>query len=360
VRQAYATSAVISEIHSNGQNFATLQFVQSSPISPTMTEDGPYLGVFLTENQAVRSFQRDPTIGLTHNADFNRQVGDKRDGAAQVLFLDSPYLLDRAYRTAMPYLSLAGMFNKDLAALLKGRDLPADLTWLAPMGAWSCIITPDEDGVQGYSVSGVGNQGIFLAGAVGGTASVMQTMGLLPKLAMPPVSSPQPNPLAGAPSASQPGPTSSTPFSPPVPQPPALTDASTSSPADAPSNAVIYLTPEGKIFFNTTPVPQDQFGDFLKAKKAANQDLKLFVHMDKNASQDDLALVMDAGAQAGFGVLSYIYTSGADSHPPAATTNAASASVLENAPGTNSAPSAPVTNSIPDATPPTPSPAQTQ
>jgi hypothetical protein len=158
VRQAYATSAVVSEIHSNGQNFATLQFVQSSPISPTITEDGPYFGVFLTENQAVRSFQRDPTIGLTHNADFNRQVGDKRDGAAQVLFLDSPYLLNRAYQTAMPYLSLAGMFNKDLAAMLKGRDLPPDLTWLAPMGTWSCIITPDEEGVQGYSVSGVGNQ----------------------------------------------------------------------------------------------------------------------------------------------------------------------------------------------------------
>jgi hypothetical protein len=181
VRQAYATSAVIKELNSNGQNFATLQFVQSLPISPTITEDGPYLGVFLTENQAVRSFQRDPTIGLTHNADFNRQVGDKRDGAAQILFLDSPYLLDRAYRTAMPYLSLAGMFDKDLAAMLKGRDLPADLTWLAPMGTWSCIITPDEEGVQGYSVSGVGNQGIFLAGALGGSASFLQNLGFFPK-----------------------------------------------------------------------------------------------------------------------------------------------------------------------------------
>jgi hypothetical protein len=181
VRKTYATSAVIKEINSNGRNFAALEFVQSSPISPTITEDGPYLGVFLTENQAVRSFQRDATIGLPHNADFNRQVGDKRKGAAQVLFLDSPRLLDRAYGTAMPYLSLAGMFNKDLAAMLKGKDLPADLAWLAPMGAWSCVITPDEEGIQGYSVSGIGNQGIFLAGALGGTAGVMQTMGLFPK-----------------------------------------------------------------------------------------------------------------------------------------------------------------------------------
>jgi hypothetical protein len=181
VRKTYATSAVIKEIKSNGRTFAALEFVQSSPISPTITEDGPYLGVFLTENQAVRSFQRDETIGLTHRPDFNRQVGDKRKGAAQVLFLDSPRLLDRAYGTAMPYLSLAGMFNKDLAAMLKGKNLPADLAWLAPIGTWSCVITPDEEGIQGYSVSGIGNQGIFLAGALGGTAGVMQTMGLFPK-----------------------------------------------------------------------------------------------------------------------------------------------------------------------------------
>ena len=90
VRKVYATSAVIKEINSNGQNFAALQFVQSAVISPTITEDGPYLGVFLTENQAVRSFQRDPTIGLVHRAEFNRQVGDKRQGASQVIFLDSP------------------------------------------------------------------------------------------------------------------------------------------------------------------------------------------------------------------------------------------------------------------------------
>jgi len=52
VRKTYATSAVIKEINSNGRNFAALQFVQSAPISPTITEDGPYLGIFLTENQA--------------------------------------------------------------------------------------------------------------------------------------------------------------------------------------------------------------------------------------------------------------------------------------------------------------------
>lgn len=356
VRQTYATSAVIKELNSNGQKFATLQFVQTSPISPTITEDGPYLGVFLTENQAVRSFQRDEAIGLTHNPDFNRQVGDKRNGAAQVLFLDSPYMLDRAYRTAMPYLSLAGMFNKNLADMLKGKDLPADLTWLAPMGTWSCVITTDEEGIQGYSVSGVGNQGIFLAGAMGGTAGVLQNMGLFPK------------PTAA----------SQTTFVPANPAPPALptvpgsadNNNSASSAADATPGAIIYITADSTIYFNDTRVPSDQFGDFLKAKKAANQDLKLIVHMDRDASLDVLSTVMDAGASAGFGVLPTIHTSGSDSSPPAtnsnspvtppllnAVTNTAPAPVPNPAPPTNSTPS---TNPNPDGTPPTPGPPQPQ
>jgi len=237
VRKIYATSAVIKEINSSGQNFAALKFVSSAPISPTITEDGPYLGIFLTENHAVRSFQRDETIGLTHNDDFNRQIGDKRNGAAQVIFLDSPYLLDRAYLTAMPYLSLAGMFNKDLAAMLKGREMPADLTWLAPMGTWSCVITPDTAGIQGYSVSGIGNQGILLAGAMGGAASVLQTMGYLPK----PKAGATPA-LPGNPAMPVPPPVATPPSTPPPPEnaPVNAPDATTNS---APSSSNSVMTP---------------------------------------------------------------------------------------------------------------------
>lgn len=355
VRKAYEASAVITELNSNGQHFATLQFVQASPFSPTITEDGPYLGVFLTENQAVRSFQRDPTIGLTHNADFNRQVGDKRNGAAQVFFLDSPYLLNRAYQTAMPYLSLAGMFNKDLAAMLKGRDLPADLTWLAPMGAWSCVITPDEEGVQGYSVSGIGNQGIFLAGAMGGTASVMQSMGLVPKLNVAGQTNlPPANPTPPV----QPNSAGSMKAAPPLPVP-----ANTSVPetTNEPSTAVIYISSESEIFFDNTPVTLDQIDDFLKNKRAENQALKLTVKIDKDASPDVLSRVMDAGTSAGFGVLPYAYASGPDSLPPGISSNSALQNGATNAAaGSNAASnSIPITNS--DATPPqTPAPLQAQ
>jgi len=406
VRKTYATSAVIKEINSNGQNFAALQFVQSSPISPTITEDGPYLGIFLTENQAVRSFQRDATIGLTHNADFNRQVGDKRNGAAQVLFLDSPQLLDRAYQTAMPYLSLAGMFNKDLAAMLKGRDLPADLSWLAPMGTWSCVMTPDEEGVQGYSVSGIGNQGIFLAGALGGTAGAMQTMGLLPKPAVAPGTTsvpgtpPVPSPLTPPSTQQDVAGNTNAATLPTLPAVPLGDGTSYLDATSGPPGAIIYITSEGRIFFDNTLVLPDQLGDFLKSKKAANQALKLAVKVDKDSSPDVLSTVMDAGASAGFGVLPYTYTSGADSLPPvtnsgsAATPplpNSATNAVPENAPLTHSAPASsnllatppiqdaatqpapatnadpdaateppPLTNSNPNATPPTPQPAQTQ
>jgi biopolymer transport protein ExbD len=320
MRQAYANTAVIKELDSNGQKFASLEFVQASAISPTITEDGPYLGIFLTANQAVRSFQRDPSIGLTNNADFTRQIGDKRNGASQMLFLDTPRLLDRAYRTALPYLSLAQMFNKNLAAMLNGKSLPPDLTWLAPMGTWSCVITPDEDGIQGYSVSGVGNQGIVLAAALGGGAGVLQGMGVLPKASALPgasyFSGPSAFPMT-QPTLAQPNPVPSINVGslPAVPKAPVLSNPAANPTSNTPG-AIIYVTSDSQIFFDKTQVPQDQFSDFLKTKKAADQDLQLMVHVDKNASPDILSAVMDAGASAGFGVLPYTYTSGVDSLPP--------------------------------------------
>jgi hypothetical protein len=243
VRKAYANTAVIKELNSGGQNFASLEFVQASPLSPTITEDGPYLGVFLTENQAVRSFQRDQSIGLTHNAGFTRQTGDKLKNASQLFFLDAPRLLNRGYQTAMPYLSLAGMFNKDLAAMLNGRDLPADLTWLAPMGTWSCVITPDGDGIQGYSVSGIGNQGILLGGGLWEGANIMQSMGFFPKPATTPATAVNPAPPV-APIPNTPagnGTNATNPVLPPVETSNAMTNAS--SPTHSAAGSVTNSAP---------------------------------------------------------------------------------------------------------------------
>jgi hypothetical protein len=321
VRQAYVTTGTIKELSEGGQHFAALEFNQPSILNPTITEDGDYFGLFLSENQAVRSFKRDASAGLAHNANFVRQIGDKRNGAAQILFLDSPYVLDRAYRTAMPYLTFAEMFNKDIAGYLAGKELPPDLGWLAPIGTWSCVITPDEEGIQGYSVSGIGNQGIFLSIGIGGTVSLLQSLGVLPKQTMMPGSvflpgtPPVPAPLGGPVPPMSPN-TGGAPF-PALPPPPVLSNPNAADSA----GAIIYITSESKILFDQTPVPTDQIGDYLKARKAANQGLKLAVKVDRNSSPDILSTVMDAGASAGFGVLPYAYTSGADSVPPA--TNAA-------------------------------------
>ncbi len=204
-RKAYEDSAVIKEVNANNHNFAVLTFIPDSPISPTVTEDGNYLGFFLTANQAVRSFARDPQVTVAQNDGFVQQVGDKRNGASQLVFIDSPRLLDRAYRNVTPYLSLASMFNRDLANALKGQTLPEDLTWAAPVGTWSFVLTPDDTGVHGFSVSGVGNQGVYYAYASQFVLPVAESMGWVPKIsalkvpAFVPLVTPSPAPAATLP-----------------------------------------------------------------------------------------------------------------------------------------------------------------
>jgi hypothetical protein len=205
--QTYANSAVVKKISFGGRDFATLNFVPASPITPTVTEDGPYFGIFLTANQAVRSFQRETSMNLTHDDNFNRQIGDRRNGAQQIVFLDSPYMLKRAYPMALDYLTKAAATNGALAKAMKGQPWPADLGWLSPMGTWSCAVTPDESGLEACSVSGIGNQAIFLTGLGVGALNAAQEYALLPKPAPPqagqitPPSTGVGTPLPAAPSA---------------------------------------------------------------------------------------------------------------------------------------------------------------
>jgi len=205
VRKKFANTAVVKEMNSNGQNFATLNFVPMGVLSPTITEDGPYFGLFMTANMAARSYQRDPAVTLATNENFKQQIGDQRNGAQQIIYFDSPFMLNRAYKLAVPYLSMAAMFNKDVANALQGHQLPDDLTWLAPMGTWSCVFKNDDTGIQGYSISGVGNQGIFLTFLGGAGAGVAQSYGLLNSLpGFAPGAGKGGNPM-GAPSAPAPG-----------------------------------------------------------------------------------------------------------------------------------------------------------
>jgi hypothetical protein len=256
IRQRFATSAVITEINSNGHNYATLKTVRPIPFAPTITEDGPWFGLFLNEQHAVRSFARDESAGLLHNDDFNRQIGDKRQGATEIIFFDSPAFLDHAYRTALPYVSIGAMFNPTLAALLKDRQLPPDLTWLAPMGTWSAVISRDDDGMTGYSTSGIGNQGILMGAGLGGSVVALQMSGLLPRhhytavtpaapipVIPPPVVTPGANLLPNGPSPVVPSPisaagTNTAPADNTTPSAPAMTNATSTltPPPDAVTN----------------------------------------------------------------------------------------------------------------------------
>ena len=246
IRRDYATTAVINEINSGDQHFATLKFIQALPISPTITEDGPYFGVFLTENQAVRSFKRDASVGLLNNEDFKRQIGGREKDASQMIFLDSPQFLDRGYQTALPYLSLAAMFNRTLGALIQGRTMPTDLQWLAPIGTWSFVSTRDDDGVNGYSISGIGNQGIFLGGAVAGGVAAFQFLHHpnVPQPAPMPITLPPPLPGAPMTPTSPASPAATdvvVPVAPPVPAP--IVPPNPSTPADGTTPALAPTPP---------------------------------------------------------------------------------------------------------------------
>jgi hypothetical protein len=245
--QATATTAEIKETKTGDQTFASLAFIQHYPVTPTITTNGPYFGVFLTLNQAVNAFTRTPDNTLDHLTGFKSQLGDKRSGASQLIYVDSPELVDHTYRTVLPMISLASMFNADLANMLKGVNLPDDAKWLAPIGAWSAVTTPDADGLKGYSVSGIGNQGIFIVGTLGITSVALERLGMMMKQPglIPGFGQGQaPSPIA--PPVPAPGPTSPTPapapdatMAPPAPTPaPAPTpDAAAPQPPSADTNA---------------------------------------------------------------------------------------------------------------------------
>ena len=238
-RKAFAATAVINEMESNGRHFATLKMINPTPVSPTITEDGPFFAFFLNETHAVRSFARDESRGLLHNDDFNRQVGSQRDGASQLIFIDTPKLADQAYRTALPWVSMAAMLNKKVAGALQGQKLPPDLTWLAPMGTWAAVSRSDDDGITGYSTSGSGNQGIVIMGALLATALDLQQAGLLPQ-------SPGTAVAPGNPVVPAPLPTGPTTIATPVPPAPAVPPAPDVPPAPpAPPTPPDATTPPG-------------------------------------------------------------------------------------------------------------------
>ena len=123
-----------------------------------------------------------------------------------------------------------------VAGILQGRKLPPDLAWLGPMGTWSAVSRSDDEGITGYSISGSGNQGFVIAGAMLASVLEMQQAGLFPEPGAAPTV-PQ-NPVAPA---ALPGtstgrfpPVPAAPLVPPTPPAPAAPPAPP-TPPDAPT-----------------------------------------------------------------------------------------------------------------------------
>jgi hypothetical protein len=143
-----------------------LKFVEAAPVSPTITENGPFLGIFLSETHAARSFQRDESMGLLKNDAFLRAIGDRRASAMELAYFDAPRFTARAYQTAQPYLPLLALFDRNLGGMAQSGQLPADVNWLAPIDVWAGTLSSDDAGLSGYSISGIGNQGVLAAMAL--------------------------------------------------------------------------------------------------------------------------------------------------------------------------------------------------
>ncbi len=236
IRLAHIQTAVLRELNDDGRKYAVLRFIQPSIFTPTVTENGPYLGMFTSQQHAVRAFNHDNRHDLFHNDDFKRQVGDKSKTASQLMFMQTPPMLDRTYRVALPYLSLASMFSKEAGDLLKGKKLPDDLTWIAPIGSWSCVVTPNAEGETVDSISGIGNQGNLLALGLAAGIPMAQSMGYLSKDWTKP---PQPLPDAASTPPSNPVPVPAN-----EPAPPPMTDAPASTNAAPPAPDATTPTPE--------------------------------------------------------------------------------------------------------------------
>ena len=110
--------------------------------------------------------------------------GTKRNGASQIGFVDTPHPgLDRAlsHRDALPVDRFCPCLTRTSPPLAPGQEPAARSDLARPPWAPGRIssLTPDNEGLQGYSVSGIGNQGILMAFAGAGGYTVAQRMGTM-------------------------------------------------------------------------------------------------------------------------------------------------------------------------------------
>jgi biopolymer transport protein ExbD len=74
--------------------------------------------------------------------------------------------------------------------------------------------------------------------------------------------------------------------------------------------SVVYITADGKFFFDNTSIEPEKLGEFLKEKKADNPDFKLFVQADTKTPLGMFVKVYDAANFAGITGLQMFTTPG--------------------------------------------------
>ena len=73
---------------------------------------------------------------------------------------------------------------------------------------------------------------------------------------------------------------------------------------------VLTVSPEGKMFLNTQPVPPDQLVERLRAAKSQNPNIAVEMRADQKTTLDVIIAVVDAAHQAGIEIINTFTRSG--------------------------------------------------
>ena len=241
-RKEFATTAVITEMNSGGVNFATLKMVRPMPVQPHHHRGRPLV------RPLPQPDPRRPQHGTRRKprpAPQRRlQPRDRRPAPGRGG--DHLLRLAQVLRPGLPHraaVRLHGRHVQSHARRPPQGPQPAARPHLARAdGHWGAVFKNDDDGVTGYSRSGIGNQGILLAGGLGGSVFGLEMAGILPHRAPHHYTTPVPGnpnaptpPVPGAPTAPAPAlaPVPATPPAPIVPVPSAV-PSSPAAPATPP------------------------------------------------------------------------------------------------------------------------------
>lgn len=161
-------------------------------ISPTLIVSGDKFGFVLTQSGAKRMLTGNGDNSLVKEPAFKTVGGDTRAGTFSLAYINFGGLVDRAYLTAKPYMSLAAMMSPEMQKLLGSGKMPDKLSFTGELGSWLTLSSIDDDGATVRSVSNIGNLPLVAVGASAVTVAALQQNKLKPARHAAPASSSEP------------------------------------------------------------------------------------------------------------------------------------------------------------------------